>query len=485
MIRTNDNLDWTPLTAALEQEHQSEAGGVPADPVSFATSCLDFSPDPIQGSILRSQARRIILCMGRRAGKTFTVSTRALHFALTHPGSETLIFSRSQRQANILLWNIRRFLSRLEIRRSGDGMNPDSLLLPNGARILSLPPESDNILGFTPDLLILDEAARIPDALYFAVSPMLALNNPTLILLSTPNGRRGFFYREWASSRNWERFFAPSEQCPRISPGFLEEQRQSLPEIIFRQEYGCEFLDSSGAYFPEALLERAIDRSLDPFYTATSAPTSQTLNSYPRETIARDFYLGLDIGQAQDYTAITVVESLRLVSTVRDPLYLTFPESWQHRVRHMQRLPLQTPFHQVVDQVVELIGKLRGATRIRNIELVVDATAVGSPIVEMLRNARPQCVITPITITGADHVSTYGDTQRVPKRDLMSRLHLMLEDDAIRIPHTLPALEDFREEFRAFRLRFTSKGHDTYSAEGQTHDDLLLSLALATWRCFK
>src|SRR5581483_1753725 len=236
------------------------------DPLQFVTTTLGFTPDPVQASVLCDASKRIILCMGRRCGKTFIVSARALHFALTHPFSDTLLISRSQRQANILLGIIHRFLAKLSIRRRSDGLNPHSLVLPNGARILSLPPVADTVVGFTPDLLVLDEASRIPDSLYAAVSPMLAYNDPTLILLSTPNGRRGFFYREWTSTDSeWQRFLSPSTECARISSHFLERERTRHPEIFYRQEYECEFLDAAGAYFPESLLERALDRTLDPY----------------------------------------------------------------------------------------------------------------------------------------------------------------------------------------------------------------------------
>ncbi len=461
------------------------ANPIDPDPVAFSIASLGFTPDPIQADVLRSQSRRVILCMGRRCGKTWVTSAKIVHFALTHPGSEILVFSASQRQADILLWNARGFLASVGMARRGDGLNRKSVILSNGARIISLPPQANTVVGFTPAMVVLDEAARIPDSLYHAISPMLGLHDPTLILLSTPNGRRGFFYKEWSSTESWQRFFAPTTECARYSQEFLEQQRRSLPEIIFRQDYACEFLDASGAYFPEALLDRALDSSLDPYYTAASEPTSQVLNAYPSECRTRDFFLGLDLGQSQDYTALTVLERLELVSLERDPYSLTFPTSVQHRIRHLERLPLQTAYHQVVAKVIEWVEKLSRAAKVGHVELVVDATAVGTPIVEMLRNARPACTIVPVIITGSEHGSFSGEMYRVPKRDLMSRLHLMLEDNALRIPFTLPALPDFREEFRAFRLRFTSTGHDSYSAEGLTHDDLILSVALATWRSWR
>ena len=99
--------------------------------------------------------------------------------------------------------------------------------------------------------------------------------------------------------------------------------------------------------------------------------------------------------------------------------------------------------------------------------------------------ARPAATIVPIIITGSDFPSSNGTTHRIPKRDLMSRLQLMLEQNVLRIPYTLPALPDLRQEVRAFQMKYTKSGHDVYSAEGQVHDDLILSLSLATWRAWR
>ena len=100
-------------------------------------------------------------------------------------------------------------------------------------------------------LLILDEAARVDDALYHAVRPMLAVSGGALMMLSTPFGRRGVFYEEWVDGEGWERYEIPATQCPRISKTFLEEERRSLPHRIYRQEYECSFEDVQAAITPE------------------------------------------------------------------------------------------------------------------------------------------------------------------------------------------------------------------------------------------
>ena len=67
--------------------------------------------------------------------------------------------------------------------------------------------------------LVLDEASRIPDALWIAVRPMVAVSGGAMMLLSTPFGKRGFFYRVWSESERWLKIQVTAEQCPRLTAG--------------------------------------------------------------------------------------------------------------------------------------------------------------------------------------------------------------------------------------------------------------------------
>ena len=109
--------------------------------------------------------------------------------------------------------------------------------------------------GFSAvSLLIIDEAARVEDNVYRALSPMLAVGDGDLWLLSTPFGKRGFFYEKWAhAGEEWARFSVPATECPRIRAGFLEEERRNLGDAWFRQEYLCEFLDDGSQMFDREL----------------------------------------------------------------------------------------------------------------------------------------------------------------------------------------------------------------------------------------
>src|SRR5207237_3659232 len=132
----------------------------------------------------------------------------------------------------------RRLQSPLRERRTAE-----ELQLANYSRIVCLPCREETIRGYSKvSLLIIDEAARVPDDLYRAVRPMLAVSGGRLICLSTPYGKRGFFHDCWTNGgADWARIEVAAEQIVRIPPEFLAEERRALGESWFRQEYCCSF----------------------------------------------------------------------------------------------------------------------------------------------------------------------------------------------------------------------------------------------------
>ncbi len=227
------------------------------DIAAFARERLGFHPDPGQTRALDPYIRRGLLNCCRQWGKSTTVSVRAVHQAIHEPGSLTIAASPSERQSAEFVRKAKDFLGLLGVAHGGDGANTISVVLRNGSRIVGLPGREGTIRGFSNvSLLLIDEASRVPGELYQAVRPMIATNPKAAIwLMSTPNGRQGFFYDEWtAGGPEWTRIEAPATDCPRIPAEFLEEERRHLTDQMFRQEYLCEFLAADHAYFdPEAI----------------------------------------------------------------------------------------------------------------------------------------------------------------------------------------------------------------------------------------
>src|SRR5262249_20787291 len=117
---------------------------------------------------------------------------------------------------------------------------------------------------------LLDEAARVPDSLYFALRPMLSVSQGRLVALSTPAGKRGWFHEAWTGAEAWERVRITAEQGPRIGREFLEEERRAIGARWFAQEYQTSFEDLAGSLFPGELIAAAFDDSIKPLFPVRS-----------------------------------------------------------------------------------------------------------------------------------------------------------------------------------------------------------------------
>ena len=166
------------------------------DRVSFARG-LGLDPDPWQEDLLRSTSDRVLLNCCRQSGKSTMTGLIALHRALYHPGSLILCLAPALRQSQELFGKMLGFYRDLERPVLPQAERKLSLELDNGSRIVTLPSTEKTIRGFCgAALLIVDEASRVADELYFAVRPMLAVSGGSLMMLSTPYGKCGIFFEE-------------------------------------------------------------------------------------------------------------------------------------------------------------------------------------------------------------------------------------------------------------------------------------------------
>jgi hypothetical protein len=235
------------------------------DPVLFARDGLGFRLDGWQQRALRWSGRRLLMLCARQTGKTTTAAILALHEALYRPRSLVLLVSPSLRQSSEMFRTVGGLLDRLAVRPSLVEDNRLSLALPNASRVVSLPSSEATVRGFAGvTLLIEDESARVSDALFFTTRPMLAVTNGRHILLSTPFGTRGHFYEAWEhGGRQWERIKVRADECPRITPEFLAEERESMGQWWFDQEFNCRFLDAQSAAFTRADIDRMFEEEVE------------------------------------------------------------------------------------------------------------------------------------------------------------------------------------------------------------------------------
>jgi hypothetical protein len=184
------------------------------------------------------------------------------------------------------------------------------------------------------------------------------------------------------------------------------------------------------------------------------------------------YYLGLDLGQKRDYSAVAVVERIDLMRAYRGPVFECLV------VRYVEQMPLGTPYPRTVERVREIVQSEELAG---NCALAVDATGVGAPVVDMLRAARLGCELTPVVITGSERGSGDGT---VPKRDLIAEVQLLLEQGELKIGK-LRGAERLVKELRDMKMRRRG-ARVMYGADGYgEHDDLVIALALACWRAMR
>ncbi len=251
-------------------------------------------PDQYQLDFLINDNPEVILNWCRQSGKTTSAAVKMVHAAIIKPHQQIVIASATQKQAGLLQAKVTQAIHLLQ------GTNPRwrtqkkvsvpedpldensqiircsvlSLELANGSIIVSVPAHEGSIRGYSPQYLILDEASHIPDNVYFAARPLVIRTRGQLIIMSTPAGKRGFFYETWKldDSSLWKSAI-DARQCAYLTEEELnkERKRYSGRPLWFEQEYFLRFLEPEGALFSEELVksmfvpaEKAPVRALKP-----------------------------------------------------------------------------------------------------------------------------------------------------------------------------------------------------------------------------
>ena len=235
------------------------------DPALMFERAVGAPPDPWQAAFLRSRSPRSLLLCSRQSGKSTVVAAAALHELLYRPGSLVLCLAPSWRQSGELFRKATAMYLALGQPVKARSRSAAQMELENGSRLVSLPGEDGTVRSFSSvSLLLIDEAARVPSSLYHAVRPMLAVSGGRLVALSTPWATMGWFFEAWQAGEGWERVKVTADQCPRITPAFLAEERRDLPLAVYEAEYLCEFRDPAGSVFSVADIQNALSDEVEP-----------------------------------------------------------------------------------------------------------------------------------------------------------------------------------------------------------------------------
>lgn len=297
---------WQQVHEEVQRQYQQRQaqGAVSALALMRAAG---MEPDPWQATVATTQGDQLLLCH-RQAGKSTIVAAIALEDACKEAGSLVLLVSRSMRQSGELFRKVKTFYN---LTRPLPLLQDSALSmeLSNHSRIISLPGSEETIVGYSKvKRLIMDEAARIPDATYYAVRPMLAMSGGSLLGLSSPFGRRGWFWEAWEGqqqdeqamdlatverlladlnfplgeysegltdtgqspevekSYTWTKTKLTAPENTRLSRRYLASERRSIPDLWFRQEWLCEFVELGDVVFRYEDLQAMVSPDVAPLF---------------------------------------------------------------------------------------------------------------------------------------------------------------------------------------------------------------------------
>ncbi|MBN1444052.1 MAG: terminase family protein [Planctomycetes bacterium] len=282
-----------------------------------------------------------------------------------------------------------------------------------------------SLLGEGLDWVIIDEAARLKPTIWEShLSQRLLDRHGWALMISTPKGK-GWYYDLFRRGQGVDPDYAswnhPSWTNPYVSAELIEQERERLPERVFKQEYGGEFLEGAGAVF----------RNIRDCATGAWQPPQ------PKEY----YYAGLDLAKIEDFTVLVVLNQNREVVFV-------------------------DRFHRL-DWSVQ-VNRIRAATdRYHRARVLVDSTGAGEPVFESLRRAGCNAVAYPFTAR--------------TKAAVIDNLSLMFEQGLITLPRA-DLWPDGIDELESFEFSVTDAGNVKTGAPSGVHDDCVIALALAAWQ---
>ena len=392
---------------------------------------LEYQPHEGQKLIHESTAPRRVVACGVRWGKSLCAAMEALAAAM-EPRARSIgwVCAPTYDLADKIFREIVVVVAQhLRHRIVSLKDNEKRLILRNmgGGHSEIRGKSADNpvsLLGEGLDWLVIDEAARLKPAIWEGyLTQRLIDHKGWALLISTPRGK-GYFYDLFRRGQGHDPDYAswnnPSWQNPHLDSAVIEAERSRLPERVFRQEFGAEFLEGSGAVFRN-VRECATGKFQEPAYKAT-------------------YFGGLDLAKIEDFTVLVIVnEKCEVVFVDRFNKV-----DWSLQIRRIQ----------------EATSRYNGA------HLYVDSTGSGEPVYEEIRRE-------------GIRATAYQFTAR-SKSALVDNLSIAFEKKKIVLPKPELAPE-LIDELESFEFSVSDSGHVRTSAPSGVHDDCVIALALSIW----
>jgi hypothetical protein len=436
---------------------------------------------PYQATALMCDTRTVVVVAPRQTGKSYGLANRALWTAFRKANQRVLIVSAGEEASKRLLAEITLAATHPLLAGSVLSETASLLMLSNGSEIRSVPASERQIRGWTVDLLIVDEAALVPDdVLLGAALPTTAARpDARIILTSTPWAMEGAFYRSYLAgldSQHTRSFQWKLADAPWITPEVIEQYRATLPPLRFLAEFEGQFVGASDALFPPSDLKDAVcSYALLP----------------PREARGEEIVVGVDWGRAFDRHAVVALGMLDDYGANAHPiLFVPWLETSQRSYSEMvevvasigtrreRRTVVVSPFYSRTARPEKLPGGFtlheNGATlpppggypipsRYSVRTLVTEMNGVGAmPSEELARRL-------------GRRVLGVHSSQR-SKEDAYSRLRALLSDRRLVLPDDL----ELMRQLQGLTYAPTKSGGLTIEAgDPNVHDDLADALSLA------
>jgi len=385
----------------------------------------------------------IVLRSGRQCGKSTIISILAAEYAVKNEKKSIMIISATERQAYLLFSKVLFYIDenfKKYMKTGKDRPTKSEIKLKNGSIIRCLPTGLDGlgIRGYTIDMLIADEAAFIPEDVYPAIIPALVTNNGRIILISTPFGKAGHFYKCFQDP-TFTKFHISTEEVAEGRSGeqrtamlaFLEQQKKTMTHLQYAQEFLGEFVDELLRMFSDDLIKKVC--------------------TLKRQNLTGKKFLGVDVGgMGED------ISSYEEITRVEDKFYQT------------ESITSEKTY---INDVTTIIQHLHAKNRYKKI--YVDDGGIGFGVFSnLLYDSRTKKQV--VALNNARRSLNRDETQqkRILKEDLYMNFLSMLEQGILRLLDDEQVINSLRSVQREF-IREDGKptkskiyGNDTHIVEG-------------------
>lgn len=385
---------------------------------------IGFEPLKWQEDVLKSKSKEIVICCGRRSGKSLLVSYMALK-QLLEPNSVVWIVAPNYLLTEIVFNNVIGFLVKIFNKNEYKIQNKPfkKLTLQNGSLLECKSVEAaSGMLGHSTDLVIVDEAARVNSEIWTQyLEPTTQDRNGKAIFISTPTGLNWFYDKYMDLKPKGAAFNYPSKvNTVLFDDDKWEKLKKAKTQKDFEQEYEAKFISDAGQVF------RNIDDIIEDY-------------KFQEPEEGKGYIIGVDLAKHEDYTVCIVMDRI------------------SRRVVFIDRFK-DIDYNIQKERIVTLTRKYNNA------KVVMDGTGTGDPVVQDLKREI--------------FIEDYRIYTNKAKEQLVDKLAIFIEQKLI----TIPNYEILIDELKRFGYKKNKDSNITkYSAPNHRHDDCVMALALCVW----